>query len=65
MEESKKVVVIFAVPKTANLNEGDIKEYLKNPDLSVELITSPKGFKVLLDASIANDLFEQGEDTLK
>jgi len=65
MEESKITSVIIAVNKTSTLTAADIQEYLSDPSVHVEAITSPKGFKVVVSSDVAQTLLDKGEDTLK
>ena len=64
MEESKITPVIFSVNKESTLSEDNIKEYLADPQVKVQPINSPKGFRVLLSVEVAQNLIEKGTDTL-
>jgi len=65
MEESKGTKIIIAVDKVSQITQEDIRDYFKAENMLIEVINSPKGFRVLLETEYAQNLLDKEDDTLK
>lgn len=66
MEETKNTVTILItiVEKSTNLSPTVISELLNIPESAIATHSSPKGWRVDLEPTIANSFLEKGLDTL-